>query len=174
MPVLVVGTERNFAALRSRLFEGRVSTAVARRVEDAVRVANPGVDLDQLRPGTVLSVPDLPELRLGENDLALDEGTKALVAGLHAAATAALDGLVVEAGRLEEEGAAERKELARAMQARPVQDAASKDADLAADLEAARKAVAEEEAAAKGRPADLAKARAAWENDLDALRGMVS
>ena len=64
MPVIIVGNEKNFTALRSRIFSGRVPTAAAQEVSDAIAAANPHVDLNKLEPGTVLTVPDLPHVKV--------------------------------------------------------------------------------------------------------------
>ena len=172
MPIVVVGAERNFAALRSRLFSGRVSTAAAGRVADALRRANPHIDLDDLRPGTVLTVPDLPEVSV-ERELSLDEASSRAVDALFEAGTEALEGLVAAAQVLERERAAERKQLAKALDSREVRAAASQDPALAADLEATRGAVADEEAAAKERAAALKRARAEWGEELEALKAVL-
>ena len=41
MPVIIVGTEKNFTELRSRLFTGRVSGAKLQEVTDAVARGEP-------------------------------------------------------------------------------------------------------------------------------------
>lgn len=169
MPILVVGAERNFAALRSRLFSGRVSSAAARRVADALRAANPHVDLDALRPGTVLTVPDLPEVSV-ERELSLDELSRQGVEALFEAASGILDNLAATAQGLEREAAAERKRLIKSLQAREVKAAAAEDRVLASDIEATRGAVEEEEARAKESAAALKRAHAEWKTELDALR----
>ena len=78
MPVIIVGTEKNFAALRTRLFSGRVSNAKLQEVTEAVAEANPHVDLNSLKPGTVLTIPDSPHLSVS-GDISLDDSTKELV-----------------------------------------------------------------------------------------------
>ena len=50
MPVIIVGTEKNFAALRPRLFSGKVSNATLREVTEAVAAANPHADLRRSSP----------------------------------------------------------------------------------------------------------------------------
>ena len=96
MPVLVVGTEKNFAALRPRLFTGRVSTRDARAVAEAIRAANPDVDLDRLTPGTVLTVPECVGARMGR-ELSLDQTSPRRSARSSTQARAALDELVTAA-----------------------------------------------------------------------------
>ena len=74
MPVLIVGKEKNFAALRPRLFSGPISTAAAREVSEAIAAANPDADLSALQPGTILTVPDSPHLSV-RGDVSLDDTT---------------------------------------------------------------------------------------------------
>jgi hypothetical protein len=169
MPVIVVGAEKNFAALRRRLFAGRVSRAAAQRVAEAIRLANPHVDLDRLQPGTVLTIPDLPEISAGA-DLSPADTTAAPVEELREAISPLLEQLAAMAERREREDAAERKRLARSLEAPEVQEAAARDDALARDLEEVRRAVAEEEDRAKARRAAVKQASAEWAAELEALK----
>jgi len=173
MPLIVVGNEKNFTALRSRLFKGAsVSTKVAREISDAVAAANPGVDLQKLEPGTVLEVPDHPKVRVS-GDISLDTTTKEVLNGLANQGTQALAELVVRARGLERDGAVERKRLAAVLAGKDLTDAASKDQSLAADIDAVGKAVDAEEAAAQARAAALDAAQAEWNAELKSLQGFV-
>ncbi|MEO5577192.1 MAG: hypothetical protein ABIR67_15175 [Gaiellaceae bacterium] len=171
MPVVVVGTEKNFAALRPRLFSGRVSPAVARDVAAAVRAANPDIDLDKLRPGTVLTVPDVRGVRT-RGELSLGETVTQGFAQLAAGAADVLGELVTSAKRLERERAVERKALEEAMAGEELQAAAHRDQTLGADLVAARAAVADEEVQAKERTAALGQAQKEWLAELEALKSL--
>ena len=171
MPVVVVGTEKNFAALRPRLFSGRVSTAVAREVADAVRAANPDVDLDKLQPGTVLTVPKVRGVST-RGDLSLDETVTQGVAQFAAGAAEMLGDLAAAAKRVERERAAERKALVKAMGGKEVEAAARRDKELAADLKAALAAVTEEDAQAKERTAALTQAQKEWLAEFEALKSL--
>lgn len=172
MPVLVVGSEKSFAALRARLFAGRVSPAAAKRVAEAIRSANPHADLDALRPGTVLSIPDLPEVSVGA-ELSLGETPAGTGADLYALAGAALDEVAARAREVAAERAAERKQVARALQARAVKEAAAEDAALAADVESTRQAVAAAEAEAEAQAIALTRAHKGWSEDLEELRRLL-
>jgi hypothetical protein len=170
MPVLVVGTEKNFAALRRRLFAGRVSTTVAGRVGEAIREANPHADLDALEPGTILTVPDVSGIRLREGELSFDESATGAVEQGKATVTQSLDELTAAARSREAEDAAERKRLERSLRRSEVVEAARRDDALAADLESAKRAVEEDDAVAKGRAAALRQAREEWLTELEALQ----
>ena len=172
MPVLVVGTEKNFTALRPRLFTGKVSTAVAREIKEAVAQANPDVDLDDLQPGTVLTVPDAPRLSV-RGELSLDETPKRALEAVGVAGAQALEELAAAAQAAERERAAERKRLAAALDSGELDAAMRKEAGLKADVEATRTALAEEEARAKDRAAALKRAHSEWTEEMTALRELL-
>jgi hypothetical protein len=172
MPVIIVGSEKNFAALRPRLFRGRVATAAAREVEDAVAAANPHVDLTALQPGTILTVPDLPRVSVS-GDVSLDDTTKEALDGLTRSGAAMLEQLVGAARQEERSAAAERKQLAKSLGAKELDAAAQRDKALGADLAAVREALDAEEHEAKQRAAALDDARADWSAELQALQGIL-
>jgi hypothetical protein len=169
MAVLVVGTEKNFAALRRRLFDRRVSNIVAGRVADAIREANPHVDLDALEPGTILSVPDVPEVRLQEDELSFDESATVAIDRARGAVTQLLEDLIATARGRDAEDAAERKRVARALERPEVVKACRDDDALARDLELAVRGLDDETSEAKRRAAALDRAHQHWLADLDAL-----
>jgi hypothetical protein len=174
MPVIVVGAEKNFAALRPRVFSGRVTGEALREVTDAVAAANPHADLEKLEPGTVLTIPDHPRIST-RGDLSLDDSTtKQVLEGISNAGAKALEELVATARKTESEATAERKRLAKALDAKELDAAGRKDKALGAELKAAAEAVAGEESAAKERVAALDEARAAWNSELKALKSMLA
>lgn len=69
MGVVVVGRERNVGALADRLLTGRASKATTEDAIRTLREANPGLDLDKLRPGTVVVVPPLRGSRVETGDV---------------------------------------------------------------------------------------------------------
>ncbi len=172
MPVLVVGTEKNFTALRPRLFTGRVPTAAAREIKEAVAKANPDADLDDLQPGTVLTIPDAPRLAV-RGDLSLDETPKRALEAVAVAGAQALEELAAAAQAAERERGAERKRLAAALDSRELDATMRKEAGLKRDVEATRAAVAEEEARANDRAAALKRAQSEWTEEMTALRELL-
>jgi hypothetical protein len=170
MPVIVVGEEKTFAALRPRLFTGaKLSPAAARAATEAVAAANPHANLERLEPGTVLTVPDdVPKLSVSGN-VSLDEPTRAAVAGLAATGKSTLEGLGAAARELQKQAVADRKALAKTLEAGELDSAARKDKVLRAALGAANEAMAQEDEAAKERAAALESARKAWATELDTL-----
>jgi hypothetical protein len=172
MPVLIVGSEKNFAALRPRLFSGTVSTKAAGEVADALQAANPHVDLKKLEPGTVLTVPDLPHVSVGEAVL-LDDNSQQAIAGLAETGHETLAALSATAQSSATAAAAERKQLVKSLAAKELATAAKKDKEVAAALKAAQDGLAAEDAAAKERAAALERAQAEWSKELAEIRKLL-
>jgi hypothetical protein len=172
MAVLVVGSEKSFAAVRARVATGTVSGAAAKRIADAFRKANPGVDLDQLQPGTILVVPDLPELTPRGN-ITLDDGVMQAADLALASATEALDGLVETAARQRREAGVERRRVAKAMDAGELREIADRIPGLLEDLEVVRRGLEAGDAADKEHTGALKKAQGQWAEDLQAFRKLL-
>lgn len=172
MPVIIVGTEKNFAALRRRLFSGSVSSKVAGRVSAAIEAANPGVDLAKLAPGTVLAVPDgLPHVSVGES-VSFDPGSQQAIAAVLDAASASVAGLAVASQAQQGADAAERKRVVAALASNAVRKQRRKDQLLGPAIAAAQKELAAAEAEDKQRQAALTQAQAQWQDELAALRAL--
>jgi hypothetical protein len=169
MPVIIVGTEKNFAALRTRLFSGRVSSARLQEVTDAVAEANPHADLSALKPGTILTIPDSPHLSVS-GDISLDDSTKELVDAVANAGSQALEDLVAAARVADRNAAVERKQLVATLARPELAEVAKKDQALSEDLKAVRKAVDDNEAQAKKRTAGLQEATTSWKSELESLK----
>ena len=173
MPVIIVGTEKNFTALRSRIFSGRVSTAAAKEVSEAIAAANPDVDLNKLQPGTVLTVPDNPHVKVS-GDLSLDDTTKQILDGIAQSAADALDDIATAARSADRDAAAERKQLTATLASTELGAAGGRTKDIGDDIKAVQKAVADEEKAAKDRATALQGASDAWNAELKSLQGLLS
>jgi hypothetical protein len=170
MAIIVVGQEKNFAALRPRLFAARVSNKTAGAVAAEIRAANPHANLDRLTPGTVLRVPEAPSVRV-RGELSLDETTKSAIEGVANHGKSVLGELAGAAEQREKEATAERKAVLKALEAVGTGTAGrARDKELAKDLENARKALTEEEDRAKERSATVQKAQAEWTAALDELK----
>ena len=172
MPVIVVGTERNLTALRPRLFEGPVSAAARREIVEAVRDANPHADLEALEPGTILTVPDVPKVRV-RGDVSFDDVSKSAVASVADQSRAGLEALVAAAREVNRDAGVQRRRAAKLLDAKEVTAAARKDEALAADVAAVREALEAEDTLAKERAAALTKARGEWAAELNALKGLL-
>lgn len=167
MTIVVVGNEKNFAALHKRLFEGRVSRKVAGEVADQVREANPHADLDKLTPGTVLTIPRGANVRL-RDELSLDNPTANELRSLGEVGKTQLAAIVTEADGRE---SAAREERAAALKALDSVGAAARKREpgLAKALTSARKAIEEDDAGVQQRMELLKEAQAEWTDGLDAL-----
>jgi hypothetical protein len=172
MAVIIVGTEKNFTELRSRLFSGRVSGAKLQQVTEAVAEANPHVDLKALKPGTVLTIPDSPHLSV-RGDISLDDSTKELIDAVAGAGSDALDDLVATARAADRNAAAERKQLTATLANSQLGAAAKRDKALGDDVKAVKKAVEDDEAQSKDRTAALQEATTSWKAELESLQGLL-
>jgi hypothetical protein len=172
MPTIVVGTEKNFSALRPVLFEGRVSAATAAGAAEAIKEANPQVDLDKLEPGTVLTVPEgVPGVKVeAEPAVVVSTGPEGPVGALPSRGKVELDALAAAAKARDAAARAERKRLDKAFDSPKLAAAMKRDKQLAADVESARNAMAEEEGKAKERAAELKKAQAEWQTGLASMQ----
>jgi hypothetical protein len=169
MPIIVVGTEKTLAQLGPRLFKGKVSDQDKRAVADAVLEANPHANLDALMPGTVLTVPDLPQVHT-RGTLSLDDATTSSIDALAEAVGQTLDQLVAASAAQETEQGQERARALDAIEAIDAMAERPKDRRLARDLASARTALEEEDALAKERAAALKKAQSDWAGGLAELK----
>lgn len=172
MPTIVVGTETNFSALRPVLFQGRGSAANAAGAAEAIKAANPQVDLDRLQPGTVLTVPEgLPGVKIEPQPaVVVSTPPDGPVGALPSRGKVELDALADAAKTHDAAARTERKRLAKALESPKLAAAMKRDKQLAADVEFARKAMEEEEGKAKERGAELKKAQAEWQAGLASLQ----
>jgi hypothetical protein len=170
MPVIVVGAEKNFAALRPRLLTGSISTKTARDISAAIQAANPHADLKALAPGTVLTIPDdLPHVSVRGN-LSLDALSKTTVTTLVTDGDARIADLTSSGLDAAKTAATDRKALAKSLGGAELQAAASQDRVVAASLQAAQDALAAADAAAQARADALTQAQSQWSAELAALR----
>lgn len=170
MATLVVGSETNLKDLRPRLFAGKATAAVAKRTGAAIAEANPQVDIDALTPGTVLEIPDLPDVSVGP-PLA-DDPLRGALAATDEELRASLDGLRKEAAVAERSARAQRKAASAALDDPQVAELAKENPELASTIDAARAALKDADAGAKDRAAALDAAIAEWTAELDELRGV--
>ncbi len=171
MPKLfVVGAQKNLAELMPALLKSRTSATVRATALDAIKRANPSLDLDRITPGTVVVVPAVegikPSLRADDpvdqvaDDLAerVREGIGALVAATKAAG---------ETHQLEWQ---EAQEL---LGSSLVQRLASQSQELAANVDSARATIKADASDGRRQLAELAEAADGWTAELDALRRLM-
>lgn len=168
MAVIVVGQETTFGDLERRLFTGGPSDAVIRRFRKQLRELNPDVDFNLLRPGLVLRLPQLPELRRAA-DLTLDDSIKDGVAAVRQRLRTDLEEFGDAARRRLRDEAADRSLAAKQLGSREVQDVAGRDEAVGEAVKAAAEGIAEDEAADERRRAVLEQAITEWTDELAAL-----
>jgi hypothetical protein len=169
MAQLIVGEEKNLTQLNPRLFRGRVSSNAKAKVTEAIREANPHVDPNRLEPGTVLTIPDLPEVDV-RGDLSLDEISKQTIA----VATSYLQATLQEMAAAEREerknAKAIRTKLNKTLTSGKVTQISRRDKSVKAMIEAARETLAAKDDKEREESALVKQAFSQWSKDLSLLR----
>ena len=170
MPVIVVGTEKSFAALRPRLFSGSVSTKAAGAVLAAIQEANPHADLKSLEPGTVLEIPEhLPHVVV-QGELSLDDTSWRAVQTILNVGEETITTLTSNAKAHAADASAARKQLGKLLSGKELAGAARKDKAIAASLQAAQDAISATDSEAKARADALEQAKTEWTAELATIR----
>jgi hypothetical protein len=165
MRFIVVKDEQSLTELQARALGPGLSAELRASAERAIRAANPDLDLDALRPGLVVALPDevqrtaerTPELGTSPDLLA---GLDRVIGALPGTGSATNPKARPDLGRVL--ASAEVRKLADADEA--VRDAVSR---AVAVLAAANKRAAAQEEA-------LAKAVAQWQRDLAQMRDLLA
>jgi hypothetical protein len=164
MPIVVVKQEKTLAALTARLLKARTSKAAKERAAHAIREANPGLDLDRLRPGTVVVVPRLAEARDDSSDLVV-----AALGPFFDHIRTELESLTDTARSALEADQDEREATASVLEADEVRAAAQNDPVLAETLERLRSTLADDGDIAVDNTDNLLNGIEQWFSDLDDL-----
>ncbi len=165
MPIIVVGKEKNLAAVATRMLTARASKATHTKTVAALQAANPGIDHDRLKPGTVLVVPDVAGARVR-----IDGAHEGSVAELTAQVTSALDELSAAVDAHAARDATAREHTLRTIGAADLKRAAGRDPDLRTRLSELGRTV---KADAKSASADADALRAVvrdWTAAVEAVR----
>jgi hypothetical protein len=168
MGILVVGSEKNFSDLQARLFGERVPAAALRRAHSALIAANPHAQLGALTPGTVLTIPDVPELP-DRGALSLDSSVRDGLTRVARELTDDLAALRDEAKRQARDARGEHKRTLAAFDDARVRRAADGDEELRVSLDAARDAIEQEAAGLDDRLRDLGQAADEWSKEIEQL-----
>ncbi|MET9724096.1 hypothetical protein [Streptomyces zaomyceticus] len=168
MPIIVVDKDKTVAALVARLLKARTSKAATARAVRAIRKANPGLDLDRLRRGTVVVVPRLAEIRTDVGDVIEDALADVLDRITHS-----LDQLAEDAGTALEADRAERERTEGVFHAEAVQNAAEYDTVLRDTLETLRVSLSDDEEGATRCTDMLMQGIEQWRDELDDLGKLV-
>jgi hypothetical protein len=169
MPNLFVVTDqKNLTALTKALLTARVSVAARDRAAEAIRRANPALDLDQLQPGAVVVIPDVTGLRASVDDPvgeAGDEVVESLRAGL--------ESLVAATKLAEERRQEEKKEAQGLFGSAAVKRLSAVVPELEENVAAARVASKQDDVDARQQLAALGEATDRWAADLAELRNLL-
>jgi hypothetical protein len=165
MAIIVVGKEKDLAAVAARVLTARASKTAHADAIAALRTANPGIEEAHLRPGTVLVVPDV-------------EGGRVNVDGAHQGSTAeltdrvrgALEDLAAAFERHTAEDADARERSARTLAAADLKRVATRDPQLRARLAELNKTLKADAKTADGEAEQWRESIESWTGALDAIR----
>jgi hypothetical protein len=137
MRILVTDRNTDARTLRDRLLSGKLSVAQADAALASLQMVNPHVDLTDLRPGTVVFVPDTPDFKQAGSDAvfgdALQEFEQMVKTALDTAASRSK-----AAGDLR---TAEGAEVSKVLKSAALKRVLGKDAELLRAVEVAIEAV---------------------------------
>ncbi|MFG2328080.1 hypothetical protein ACGFMM_00495 [Streptomyces sp. NPDC048604] len=164
MPIVVVEQEKTVAALAARLVKARTSKAAKERAAQAIREANPGLDLEHLRPGMVVVVPRLAETRDDIPDV-----VKEALENLFEQIGTELTELINAARNAQEADDSEREETKEVLDAEKVQAAAQNDTKLQYNLDSVRTTLESDGTTNHEITDSLINGTEQWFTDLDDL-----
>lgn len=168
MPQLfVVGAERNLKALSDTVLIRQVETTTRMSALEAIRVANPGLDLDRLDPGTVVLLPDVEGVRPATAGEPLQDTAGDLVARVKDG----IGALMAAGEAAEEQRRLERQEAEEVLADPEMERLARQVPELVANMESVRASLQAEDADADAGQVleSLRQAVDVWAADLDRL-----
>ncbi len=166
MPNLfVVGAERNLDALADVVLRKRTAVATRASALEAIRAANPGLDLDRIDPGTVVLLPDVKGVR----PVAAGEPVHDTAGDLVARMKDGIGALLAAGEAAEEQRRIERHEAEEVFGDPVVKKLSSQVPELVANLKSVRTSLDAEDAEAGQAMESLRQSVDAWAADLEAL-----
>ena len=169
MPLFIVGQDTDFERIARQLLMSSPTAAAVTELRQTLLTANPGLDLDRLAPGTVITVPRRPELRpaAGEGSFraTVRPGVDALQGELKE--QLALIGQVAEAGLANAAG--ERDETMEALNQQDVSALFGRNPALAQALKATLPIMAADRDQTERAREVTRKAIDLWSGELGAL-----
>jgi hypothetical protein len=163
--LFVVRDQKNLAALAPALLRSRTSAGLREAALEAIRRANPGVDFDDLAPGTVVLVPPVE----GTKDAGKDDPVRPAVQDLAARLRDGVGAIVASAELSEEERLAEKKGVQDLLGSSVVKRLAADVSELAENIESVRATFKEDDQSAKKQLSEVRRSQEAWAEDLDTL-----
>jgi len=169
MPRLhVITTEKTEDALLRAVLGARPSAARKRAATEALRLANPALDLSALTPGTVIVVPTLDGARGDDADVVGDAAT-----GVLESAVAGVEALLVGTKEAERERRLERRDAEELFESEGVRAMVQRVPELEENIASVRREFERDEAVSEEQRAALAEAAEQWRAELEELRGLL-
>ncbi len=169
MPNLFVVTDQqNLAGLARAVLKPRATAAVREGALDAIRRANPTLDLDRLHPGAVVVIPPVAGTRP-----AADDPAGQAVEDLAARVREGMDSLLAGVEGAEKAREAEQQEAQELFKSAVVRRLSANTPEIGANIESIRAAHKQDDADAKRAMGDLRDALDGWAADLDGLRDLL-
>lgn len=165
--IYVVGSQTNLTELTAVLIRKRTAASTRDKAIAAIVAANPGLDLEHLRPGLVVVVPPVEGVRPPADEpvsAVADDLVQRVRDGMAAVLGAAEQ---AEEARLEEKKAAQ--ELLGSAQVKRVAESVP---ELAANIDSVRATFKEDDAVSRRALGELREAQEVWDSDLKDLRGV--
>ena len=136
-----VEQDTNLKTLRSTLLDARFGGAQADTAAAQLRALNPHADLDKLKAGTVIFIPDLPQFKPS----AAISTQATLVDDFSKLVSDALQSTREQIRLANAERASERRSVGAALKGAALKKIIGSDKDAAAQVEAAQKGMADED-----------------------------
>jgi len=173
MPRLhVITTEKTEDALLRAVLGARPSAARKAAAAEALRRANPSLDLSALTAGTVVVVPTIEGARRDGNSNDSDLVGEAATSALDAA-SAGIDALLTATKEGERERRLERKEAEELFDSEGVRELQQRVPELEENIASVRREFERDEAVSEEQRAALAEAAEQWRAELEQLRGLL-
>jgi hypothetical protein len=137
----IVKQDTNFKSLGGALLDARFGGAQADAAAAQLRALNPHADLDKLKAGTVIFVPDLPQFKPS----AATSTQAGLVDDFQKLVAEALDTTAQKIKLASAERATERAEVGAVLKGAALRKIIGADKDVALQVDGAQKAMANEE-----------------------------
>lgn len=169
MPNLFVVTDqKDVSAVARSVLTSRASAATRSAAVEAIRRANPQLDLESLQPGTVVIVPRVTGLKARAEDPVGD-----VTGDLAERVREGLEALVSAAQAGEEQRVTEKKEAQEVLGSASVKRLAASSPELEENVASVRATFKQDDAEAKRQLAAMDAAAQRWAADLEALRGLL-
>lgn len=169
MLIFVIKDEANIADLTAAILKPRTSRGVREAAADAIRSANPGLDLENLRPGELVVLPRLEGMRASVTADPAAELAAEVVEQLQLAAR----GLVDSANEAVAAAEAERQQALKVLDTAEVTRLADEVLELRNAIDSYRETAKQDAALANKQAAKVATAVEGWLADLDDLRALM-